>query len=121
MENSYNKLNEKDIQLFLKKTNKKSFDDIQSYLTKIEQRSEVYRINIDKKRENNVDDIKIEEQKNEIGNYKFEIEQIQSLIQAEKIRNITERKLAPYIRTLKKSMRKIIRFKYLREEIEKKN
>ena len=120
LEKAYNKLNETEIQLFLKNTNEHFFGDIQAYLEKVEQRAEIYRINLDKKRENNADDIKIEEHKNEIGNYNVEIEQNQSLIQAETIGNITERQLAPYIRNLKKSMRKIIRFKYLREEIEKK-
>ena len=136
LENAYNILNEEETQKFLKKVVAQSkqyiicgkkygeidenfYDDIKLKLDYVKNRNEIYKINEEKNENKNIKVTTINEDINEIGNYNVEKDNIQSSISPEKKINMTEKDLAPYIRTLKKSMRKIIRYNYLRKDIEK--
>ena len=111
MENAYNILNEKETQIFLENIDKNFYDDIQLKLKIVKERNEIYKINEEKNEKKNVI--------NEIGNYNVENDKTQTSISTEKKINMTEKDLAPYIRTFKKLMRKIYRYNYLRKDIEK--
>ena len=135
IKNVIKKLNVEETKQFINNKNKKEFYFIESLIEELKSKKEIYKIDIDKENENNMkknendldkeneNNIKNGEDLNEIGNNENE-ENEQNEEQNEKQiilneNNLTEKDLAPYISAFKKYMRRIIRIKYLRENIEK--
>ena len=129
IKNVIKKLNVEETKQFINNKNKKEYNYIKSLIEELKSKKEIYKIDIDKENENNMkknendldkeneNNIKNGEDLNEIGNNENEEQNEKQIILNEN--NLTEKDLAPYISAFKKYMRRIIRIKYLRENIEK--
>ena len=113
---SYDKLNDEEIKNYLKNININYNDNIQSLLEQVKSSNEIYLFDFNNVNTNN--DKNNEEDKNEIGNYEVKLDENQ-LINCKKNINEIENELAPYIRTFKSKIRKIVEFEYIIEDIKK--